>query len=101
MYTDFKNLNGAGFQVKVRSDSTDETFLLHYLPIDEFLTVQKNKIIFGFGSDSTGEWIRFTRDVAGDIEKVFNLKKKSRKMSKMKLKIISLQFFGHGQVCYI
>ena len=98
---DFKNLNGAGFQVKVRSDSTDETFLLHYLPIDEFLTVQKNKIIFGFGSDSTGEWIRFTRDVAGDIEKVFNFKKKSRKMSKMKLKIISLQFFGHGQVANI
>lgn len=98
---DMKNLADAGFQITVKSLSSDERFLLHYLPRDDFLAVQNNKIMFGFGSDSTGEWIRFTRDVAGDIEKVFNLKKKSRKMSKMKLKIVSLQFFGHGKVANI
>ena len=98
---DMKNLANAGFQITVMSESSDERFVLHYLPRDEFLAVLNNKIIFGFGSDSVGQWIRFTRDVAGDIEKVFNLKKKSRKMSKMKLKILSLQFFGHGKVANI
>lgn len=98
---DMKNLANAGFQITVMSESSDERFVLHYLPRDEFLAVPTNKIIFGFGSDSVGQWIRFTRDVAGDIEKVFNLKKKSRKMSKMKLKILSLQFFGHGKLANI
>lgn len=98
---DFKNLNGAGFKIMVKSDISDETFLLHYLPLDDFLAIHQNKIIFGFGSDSEGEWIRFTRDVVVDIEKVFNFKKKSRKMSKMKLKIVLLQFFGHGQAANI
>jgi len=98
---DLKNLNGAGFQIIVKSESSDETFQLHYLPLDDFLKVENNKVIFGFGSDSTGEWIRFTRDVTVDIEKVFNLKKKSRKVSKMKLKIVLLQFFGHGQAANI
>jgi len=98
---DLKNLKGAGFKITVGSESSGETFILHYLPRDDFLSVEKDQIMFGFGSDSVGEWIRFTRDVVVDIDKVFNLKKKPRKTSKMKLKILSLQFFGHGQAANI
>ena len=98
---DLKNLNGAGFKITVESESSGETFILHYLPRDDFLSVEKEKIMIGFGSDSVGEWIRFTRDVVVDIDKVFNLKKKPRKTSKLKLKILSLQFFGRGQAANI
>ena len=98
---DLKNLNGAGFKITVESESSGETFVLHYLPRDDFLSVEKDKIMFGFGSDSVGEWIRFTRDVVVDIDKVFNLKKKPRKTSKLKLRILSLQFFGRGQAANI
>ena len=85
----------------MESESSGETFVLHYLPRDDFLSVEKDKIMFGFGSDSVGEWIRFTRDVVVDIDKVFNLKKKPRKTSKLKLRILSLQFFGRGQAANI
>ena len=98
---DLKNLNGAGFKITVESESSGETFILHYLPRDDFLSVERDKIMFGFGSDSVGEWIRFTRDVVVDIDKVFNLKKKPRKTSKLKLRILSLQFFGRGQAANI
>ena len=99
---DFKNLKEASFKIFVESSQVDDVIILNYAPVDEFLAVVDGEITFGFGSSSSGDWLRVTRDVNNDIDKALNfLKKSNKKSSRQKLQIIKLQFSGHGQVTNI
>jgi len=98
---DFKSIEKAAFKIFVETDVKDETIILNYFPVDEYLSVRNDEIVFGFGSKSTGEWLRITRDVATDIEKVLSMKKSPHRYKKSSLKISLLQLSGHGQVTNI
>jgi hypothetical protein len=54
-----------------------KTLIFNYFPVDEFLSVRIEEIVFGFGSEQkdSGEWLRITRDFATDIDKVLSMKK--------------------------
>jgi len=98
---DFKSINKAAFKIFVETDVKDETIILNYFPVEEFLSVRNDEIVFGYGSKTSGEWLRITRDVAVDIDKVLNMKKSPHRYKKTSLKISLLQFSGHGQVTNI
>jgi len=99
---DFKNLKEASFKIFVESSQVDDVIILNYAPVDEFLAVVDGEITFGFGSSSSEDWLRVTRDVNNDIDKALNfLKKSNKKSSRQKLQITKLQFSGHGQVTNI
>jgi len=100
---DFKSISDAAFKIFVQTDVKDETIILNYFPVDEFLSVRNDEIVFGFGSEhkSSGEWLRITRDVSTDIDKVLSMKKSPHKYKKTSLKISLLQLSGHGQVTNI
>eukprot|EP00092_Neocalanus_flemingeri_P004031 GFUD01004338.1.p1 GENE.GFUD01004338.1~~GFUD01004338.1.p1 ORF type:complete len:566 (+),score=104.01 GFUD01004338.1:934-2631(+) len=98
---DFKSIDEAAFKIFVETDVKDETIVLNYFPVDEFLSVRNDEIVFGFGSKTDGEWLRITRDVATDIDKVLSMKKSPHRYKKTSLKISLLQFSGHGQVTNI
>jgi len=72
---------------------------LRYLPVDEFLSFVDGEVVFGYGRD-VGEWVRITRDVKNDLDKMLSFLKK-KKDSHSKNEIRKLQFIGHGQVTNI
>ena len=100
---DFKNIDGAGFKIFLNVEDSAEPVVLNYLPVDDFLSVVHGKVVFGFGSSDTGEWLRITRDVSNDLEKMINILKKSSssKRTRHNVRVTSLQFSGHGQVTNI
>jgi len=98
---DFKNIENAAFKIFVETDVKDETIILNFFPVEEYLSVRNDEIVFGFGSTSSGEWIRITRDVSTDIDKVLSMKRSPHRYKKTSLKIALLQFSGHGQVTNI
>jgi len=100
---DFKSIDNAAFKIFVQTDVKDETIILNYFPVDDFLSVKNDEIVFGFGSEHKGseEWLRLTRDVYTDVDKVLSMKKSPHKYKKTSLKITLLQFSGHGQVTNI
>jgi len=100
---DFKSIDNAAFKIFVKTDVEDETIVLNYFPVDDFLSVKNDEIIFGFGTEqkTSGEWLRITRDIYTDVDKVLNMKKSPHKYKKTSLKITLLQFSGHGQVTNI
>ena len=103
---DFKNLVGAGFKIILKVDNRDEV-VLNYLPVNEHLTVKNGEAVFGLGT-TPGDWIKITRDIANDLDKVNHLLNKKlrsnnndKKMSAGSLRISSLVFHGHGLVTNI
>ena len=100
---EFKSIDRASFKIHVETDLPDEIFILNYFPVDNFLSVDNNEIVFGFGShhQSSSKWLKITRDIYNDIEKVLNLKKSPHKYKKTSLQVTLIQFSGHGQVSNI
>ena len=100
---DFKNIDGAGFKIFLNVEDSVEPVVLNYLPVDDFLSVIHGKVVFGFGTTNTGEWLRITRDVSNDLEKMINILKKSSssKRTRHNVRVTGLQFSGHGQVTNI
>ena len=100
---DFKNIDGAGFKIFLNVEDSVEPVVLNYLPVDDFLSVIHGKVVFGFGTSNTGEWLRITRDVSNDLEKMINILKKSSssKRTRHNVRVTGLQFSGHGQVTNI
>ena len=71
--------------------------------VDKFLSVRNDEIVFGFGSEQKDVvgWMRITRDVATDIDKVLSMKKSPHKYKKTSFSIFLLQLSCHGQVTNI
>ena len=71
--------------------------------LDKFLSDRNDEIVFGFGSEQKDVvgWMRITRDVATDIDKVLSMKKSPHKYKKTSFSIFLLQLSCHGQVTNI
>jgi len=96
---DIKSFDEAAFKVFIQTEM-DESIVLNYFPVDEFLSIKNDEIVFGFGTKhkASGEWLRITRDVHNDVEKVLMMRKSLHKYKKSNLKITKIQFSGHGQI---
>merc|ERR1712098_44229 len=97
MGLDLRNSKDATFHIVL--EDKKKKYILRYLPVDEFLSFVDGEVVFGYGRD-IGEWVRVTRDVKNDLDKMLSfLKKKKDSHSKIELK--QLEFTGHGFVTNI
>jgi len=94
---DLKNFEDTIIQILL--EDKKKKYILRYLPVDEFLSFVDGEVVFGYGRD-VGEWVRITRDVKNDLDKMLSFLKK-KKDSHSKIEIRKLQFIGHGQVTNI
>ena len=96
---DFKPLDKeAAFDITVETHDSEEDITFSFRPVEEFFSVTGNQAVFGFGSDKTGSWVRLTRHLVVDLDKVLKQQGKGRSAKRAGLRVREIQFSGHAQV---
>ncbi|XP_023326953.1 D-glucuronyl C5-epimerase [Eurytemora carolleeae] len=92
------------FKVQLLAEEEGELFTLLYTQSGIYIQSDGSEFQFGFGNKASGRWLRLTRDLFTDLKKGLthsNDKKKAKKLKRTKLKVISLKFYGSGNVANI
>ncbi|XP_076047168.1 D-glucuronyl C5-epimerase isoform X2 [Oratosquilla oratoria] len=85
--------HNASFSVALEyKDKRSEVYFLHYVRSNTLIEVKEHHIFYGLG-DSIG-WRRITRNLAIDLQKGGAVSKKMKKVSKSKVKVLSLTIYG-------
>jgi len=99
---DFKPLDeDAAFDITVETRDSEEDITLSFRPVEEFFSVTGSRAVFGFGSDKTGSWVRLTRHLMVDLDKVLKQQGRGRSAKRAGLRIREIKFSGHAQVTNI
>ena len=96
---DFKNFHQGRITVEVEIfDEPGSVVEIHYNSgVDQHLEVSGDRIVFGLGSSEQYTWVRLTRDVANDVDRVRSLHKPDYRL-KSRVRVRRLRLSGHGQV---